>query len=308
MLKTIRNLISMTLPSSKLNKDISIIYNHCDDLKPLDISELSLTTPMKKKVLNLREKNKHITITRKNKKLTLIIPYRNREEHLKIFLPTIEKILQEQSIDYEIIIAEQDDTNFFNKAKLMNIAALHADKASDYFVFHDVDSIPHNVNYKYCNHTVRLFNYIKRDSEYEEYPQTVFGGAILIPKNIFFEINGFANNYWQWGKEDDDFLLRHLFKGYIPLYETTAKLSMLPHPRALTVDVHGNIANNKKILQENKKLSDKNKQTFSKFKRDITTQENDGINTLENYTITSITTKDRVKTIKIKFIMESLKH
>ncbi len=300
MLKTIQNFILMLLPSSKLNQDVSITYNQCDDLKPLNIHELSLTSLMKKKVLNLRKQNSHITITRANKKLTLIIPYRNRKEHLKIFLPTIIKELDTQNIDYEIIIAEQDDNNFFNKAKLMNIAALHADEKSDYFVFHDVDSIPLDVNYKYCNHTVRLFNYIKRDSEYEEYPQTVFGGAILIPKNIFFDINGFANNYWQWGKEDDDFLLRHLFKGYIPLYETNAKLSMLPHPRALTIDVHGNVATDTKTLKENKKLSDTNKQTFSKFKRGITSQENDGINNIKDYKINSITVNGTIKTIKIQ--------
>jgi len=256
---------------------------------------------MKKKILQIRQKNSQINIIRENKKLSLIIPYRNREEHLEQFIPIVQQRLKEQNIDYEIIIAEQDDNIFFNKAKLMNIAALHADKNSQYFIFHDVDSIATNIDYRYSNQTIKLFNYIKREKDFEEYPQTVFGGAILIPKDIFNEINGFSNNYWQWGKEDDDFLLRHLLKGKIPLYDTKGKITMLPHPRALLADNDGKPTNDKNILKQNKKLSDRNKKIFSQFKRGIINQDNDGINSIENFKITSITTKNKIKTIKIKF-------
>jgi len=300
-MESLKQMLSLLLPSSKLNTDIKINHNEYPNLKPLRIHELSLTAPMKKKILDIREKNRHINIIREQKKLSLIIPYRNREEHLKIFLPTIEQELQQQNIDYEIIIAQQDDTLPFNRAKLMNIAVIHARRDSDYFIFHDVDAIPYDINYTFCNHTIKLFNYIKRETKYEEYPQTVFGGVTLVPKNIFFDINGFSNNYWQWGKEDDDFLLRHLFKGYIPLYDTIGKLNMLPHPRALMTDTKGNQTTNKIILKENKKLSNNNKKQFSKFKRGITYQDDDGLNSLTNYTINSIETKDKIKTIKIKF-------
>ncbi|SFV65482.1 putative UDPgalactose-glucose galactosyltransferase [hydrothermal vent metagenome] len=299
--KKIDNLRRMILPSSKLVKDIDIAYSKCGTLKPISIAELSLIQPIKKELLSLRKKNQNIPIYRENKKLTLIVPYRNRKEHLKEFLPFIQKLLNEQKIDYEIIIAEQDDTLPFNRAKLMNIAVLHTAKESAYFIFHDVDALPYNVDYRFCNQTVKTFNYIKRELEYEEYPQTVFGGVTLVPKDIFYDINGFANNYWQWGKEDDDFLLRHLFKGYVPFYDTKGKLDMLPHPRALMTDSSGNHTTDKKILQQNKKLSDKNKQIFSKFKRGITSQEKDGINSVKDYKINGIIQADRVKTIKIAF-------
>jgi len=300
-MKKIKQLVLMILPSSKVGDDVNIQYNQCGTLQPISIKELSLTLPMKKKVLNIRKKNAKIDILRENKKLTLIIPYRNRKEHLEKFLPFIQNVLIEQNIDYEIIIAEQDDKHFFNRAKLMNVAALHADKESDYFIFHDVDALPHNVDYRYCNQTVKTFNYIKREKEYEEYPQTVFGGVTLVPKNIFYDINGFSNNYWQWGKEDDDFLLRHLLKGYIPFFDTVGKLDMLPHPRALMADNEGNETKDKKILQKNKQLSNQNKKIFSRFKRGLTSQENDGINNVKDYVITSTTFKDRIKTIKVQF-------
>lgn len=300
-MNTFKKLTYTFLPSSKLKRDIQIKYTHCGTLKPLIISELSLTAPMKKKIFQKREENHNVNLYRDNKKLSLIIPYRNREEHLKQFLPFIENELQKQNLNYEIIIAQQDDKNFFNRAKLMNIAVLHADKESAYFIFHDVDAIPYNVDYSFCNQTVKTFNYIKRESEYERYPQTVFGGVTLVPKEIFYAINGFANNYWQWGKEDDDFLLRHLAKGYAPFYDTEGKLDMLPHPRALMTDSSGKQTTDKKVLQQNKKLSDKNKHIFSKFKRGLTSQENDGINNVKDYKINSITLQDKVKIINIEF-------
>jgi len=296
-----KQFILMTLPSSKLKKDIEIKYNQCGNLKPISIKELSLSLPMKKKIFDIREQNSNQQVFRENKKLTLIIPYRNREEHLQIFLPFIQNLLTKQNINYEIIIAEQDDKNFFNRAKLMNIAALHADTQSDYFIFHDVDALAYNVDYRYSNNTLKTFSYIKREKEYEEYPQTVFGGVTLVPKDIFYDINGFSNNYWQWGKEDDDFLLRHLLKGYVPFYDTQGKIDMLPHPRALMSDNSGNPTTDKMILQQNKKLSNRNKQIFSKFKRGITFQEDDGINNLQDYIITDVLLNDRVKTIKIQF-------
>ncbi len=301
IIQEIQQFLLMILPSSKLNNDVNIQYNQCSVLKPISIKELSLTFPMKRKILNIRKNNAAISIAREQKKLTLIIPYRNRQKHLEQFLPFIQNILNQQNINYEIIVAEQDDTNFFNRAKLMNVAVLHANQESDYFIFHDVDALPYNVDYRYCNQTVKTFNYIKREQEYEEYPQTVFGGVTLVPKDIFYSINGFSNHYWQWGKEDDDFLLRHLLKGYIPFFDNNGKLDMLPHPRALMTDNEGNETQDKEIIQRNKVLSDTNKKIFSKFKRGLTSQYDDGINNVKDYVITSTTVEDRVKTIKIQF-------
>jgi len=300
-MKKVTNALLMLLPSSKLKQDVQISYNQLENLKPISIKEISLTSFMKHKILEIRKHNNNITIQRDNKKLSVIIPYRNRAAHLKNFLPALQNRLKFQEIDYEIIIAEQDDTLPFNRAKLMNIGTLNARQDSSYYIYHDVDAMPTNIDYRYCNQTLKLFNYIKRKTVFEEYPETVFGGVTLVPKQIFFNINGFSNKYWQWGKEDDDFLFRHLLKGYVPFFDTQGKLDMLPHPRALSLDTHGNVANNNKILKMNQKYSQKNKKTFSKFKRGVLNQDLDGVNSLNNYTITSIETLDKIKTIKIKF-------
>jgi len=294
-------LLNKLLPSSKLNQDIHIHYNKLDNIEPISLRELSLIKPIKNQLIKLYT-NKKVHIERDNsKKLSLIIPYRKREEHLKEFIPFMHSYLQKQKIDYEIIIVTQDDEMPFNRAKLMNIGAKYSREESDYFIFHDVDLLPQNINYNFCNHTQRLFTYIEDNGSNKEYAQQIFGGVTLVPKKLFYEINGFSNNYWQWGKEDDDFLMRHLFKGLTPLVDTKGKLKALKHPKSLTRDNKGNYTENKKILHKNKKLYKKNKKLFSNFKRGLTEQEQDGINNIHNYTIIEETSINRIKTILVNF-------
>ena len=42
---------------------------------------------------------------------------------------------------------------------------------------------------------------------YEEY----FGVAVAISPNNYRKINGFSNQFWGWGSEDDDFYNRLVF-------------------------------------------------------------------------------------------------
>jgi hypothetical protein len=67
-------------------------------------------------------------------KYSIIISYRNREEHLSILLPRLKEIFINTS--YEIIIAEQDNDEKFQKNSLYNIATEKA--TGDIFIFHDI--------------------------------------------------------------------------------------------------------------------------------------------------------------------------
>ena len=162
-------ILNKLLPSSKLNRDIKIHYNKIDNLEPISLRELSLIRPIKNQFIQAFT-NKKIHIEKDpSKKLSLIVPYRKREEHLKEFIPFMHNYLTKQNIDYEIIVVVQDDNQAFNKAKLMNIAALYTKDLSDYFIFHDVDMLPKNTDYRYTNHTQRLLNYTKERGVKEEY-------------------------------------------------------------------------------------------------------------------------------------------
>ena len=54
-------------------------------------------------------------------KLGIIVPYRDRESHLKKFTDGIRTYFKENKVDYEVIIVEQSDDKPFNRGKLFNI-------------------------------------------------------------------------------------------------------------------------------------------------------------------------------------------
>ena len=54
-------------------------------------------------------------------KLGVIVPYRDREEHLSIFKKHITEYLNREKIQFELIVVEQSDDKPFNRGKLLNI-------------------------------------------------------------------------------------------------------------------------------------------------------------------------------------------
>ena len=58
-----------------------------------------------------------------SEKLAIIVPYRDREEHLSKFLPAMKKCDFLDGIDYEIMIVEQEEGKPFNRGKLLNVGA-----------------------------------------------------------------------------------------------------------------------------------------------------------------------------------------
>lgn len=159
------------------------------------------------------------------KKLGVIVPYRNRYEHLLKFKMAIQAKLYEAKIPYELIIVEQDDTANFNRGKLLNVGFIEAEKLGcDYVCFHDVDMIPQKVDYSYSDNPVHLATQFIPFDEY-------FGGITMFPMEHFKKINGFSNKYWGWGFEDDDLLWRCKLKGIplasLPVTDTGANTAAL---------------------------------------------------------------------------------
>ncbi|KAM9100494.1 beta-1,4-galactosyltransferase 1 isoform X2 [Sarcophilus harrisii] len=140
-------------------------------------------------------------------KVAIIIPFRNRDEHLRYWLYYLHPFLQRQQLDYGIYVINQDGDETFNRAKLLNIGFQEALKEYDYdcFVFSDVDLIPMDDRNTYkCFEQPRHLS-VSMDKfgfslPYNQY----FGGVSALSKEQFLKINGFPNNYWGWGGEDDD--------------------------------------------------------------------------------------------------------
>ncbi|KAL1777142.1 beta-1,4-galactosyltransferase 1 [Sigmodon hispidus] len=149
-------------------------------------------------------------------KVAIIIPFRNRQEHLKYWLYYLHPVLQRQQLDYGIYVINQAGDTMFNRAKLLNIGFQEALKDSDYncFVFSDVDLIPmddHNAYrcFSQPRHISVAMDKFGFSLPYVQY----FGGVSALSKQQFLAINGFPNNYWGWGGEDDDIFNRIVHKG-----------------------------------------------------------------------------------------------
>jgi hypothetical protein len=173
------------------------------------------------------------------KKLSIVVPYRNREQHLSQFIPFMEEYLKHLSNgkDYEsrIVIVEQDDEKPFNRGKLLNIGFAES-KDCDYFCFHDVDMLPVNSDYSPVDSPTHMAAEAEQFGwklPYDGY----FGGVTMFDKESFEKINGYANEYWGWGAEDDDILTRcSIMK--VPTFRKPGRYRSLAHERVISNDLY----------------------------------------------------------------------
>ncbi|XP_043961093.1 beta-1,4-galactosyltransferase 2-like isoform X2 [Gambusia affinis] len=176
-------------------------------------------------------------------KVVVIIPFRNRYEHLTHWLFYLHPVLMRQQLDYGVYVINQDGDGTFNRAKLMNIGFVEALIEYDYdcFVFSDVDLIPLDDRnlYRCSDHPRHLsvaidkFNYILSS-------QTAFGGVSLLTKEQFLKVNGFSNTFWGWGGEDDDLYNRITVRG-MSITRPDARIArykMIKHGRDLHNEVN----------------------------------------------------------------------
>ena len=143
--------------------------------------------------------------------LVIVIPYRDRQEHLDIFRPHMETYLKD--LPYTIMVVEQYGEKLFNRGKLINVGFTIANRINKdvYFSSHDVDFIPERGDYSRPTHMVHLGTHVEQFG-YRFHPKKYefFGGVNLFPAEDFIKVDGFGNNFWGWGAEDDD--LRFRFK------------------------------------------------------------------------------------------------
>ncbi|CAK1555896.1 unnamed protein product [Leptosia nina] len=146
-------------------------------------------------------------------KVAIIVPFRDRHQHLAIFLNHMHPFLMKQQIEYGIFIVEQNDTSAFNRAKLMNIGFVESQKKKpggwQCFIFHDIDLLPLDSRNLYScpeqpRHMSASIDKLKFTLPYDG----IFGGVSAMTLEQFTKVNGFSNRYWGWGGEDDDMFHR----------------------------------------------------------------------------------------------------
>jgi glycosyltransferase involved in cell wall biosynthesis len=165
-------------------------------------------------------------------KYSIIIPYRNREEHLQILLPVLLEKFKNES--FEIIVSEQNNTDNFQIACVQNIAYEYA--RGDILIFHQVDYVPsEDVSYEVVdmpilpakvglfldksNTSLRDFSDIPAGyrSWSEQIDDRFYGGVICMKRHHFEAINGFNPLYKGWGNEDEDLRERFVWAN-IPVH------------------------------------------------------------------------------------------
>jgi hypothetical protein len=171
-------------------------------------------------------------------KLAIIVPYRDRQEHLDVFVPHMREFLKDKGIDYTIFIVEQSDDRPFNYGKLCNAAVKEISEEYTYFAFHDIDMLPINdeCDYTWPEVPLHLATNVEAHEEKLPYPQ-YFGGVVLINREDFEDVNGYSNEYYGYGFEDLDLLYR-IERAGLPLetfydknktYSNYDELDVLPY-------------------------------------------------------------------------------
>uniref|UniRef100_A0A0N4ZI43 Beta-1,4-galactosyltransferase n=1 Tax=Parastrongyloides trichosuri TaxID=131310 RepID=A0A0N4ZI43_PARTI len=121
------------------------------------------------------------------------------------------EILQRQYINYIIFVLESFGNGTFNKGKLFNAGFVEAMKLYkfDCVILHDVDLIPENDKNIYeCSKQPRHMALYINIYNYTFGEPLHLGGATAITVEQFKKINGFNNNFWGHGYEDNDLYSR----------------------------------------------------------------------------------------------------
>jgi len=131
------------------------------------------------------------------KNYCFIIPNRNREETLKTTKNKIYEYIKKNNILADIWIINQNNNINWNKGTTLNIGFKILESFYDYFVFNDGDIyLTKNIKPFLSPNNLELLHLYGYDH--------CIGGIFIINKNDFKLINGFSNNYFNWGREDTD--------------------------------------------------------------------------------------------------------
>jgi len=219
-----------------------------------------------------------------NSKIAIIVPYRDlhpaqkRAEHLKQFIAYMGSFMKKainkfsNSSIFHIFIVEQSPDHKFNRGALLNLGFVEASKQGyNVFIFHDVDLLPGDSLLLYYVkipeipiHIARCWDRYKG----EEY----LGGIISISGKNFTELNGYPNNYWGWGGEDDELRRR--------VNDINLQIENPKEENCEITDLEGmNLQEKLQVLRENEDWKNMRKREL-KEEHSSTWQDN-GVNSIE---------------------------
>ena len=166
------------------------------------------------------------------KSLAIVVPYRDRAEHLGRFIPHVLAYFERDKLDRQISVSihivEQSASAPFNRGKIKNCGFMLARDQADYVCFHDVDYLPIWADYSWSPKPARLAWY---GLSLRENWETFFGAVVLFDKAAFERVNGYPNVYWGWGPEDKELGMRCVAAG-LGFDRRDGTYRALPHKHA----------------------------------------------------------------------------
>jgi hypothetical protein len=222
--------------SKVINSDIVIIYDSTLHYDNIDMKLVDTLHDMKKSVIvyddsillqfgiyNKDIKNKYPVLTNYYNsdlcinpnsyapKRVFIIPYRNRNVQLNLFMNHMRWIFKEMKWkygeDYSIVVSHQKDERSFNRGGMRNLGFEYIKQKYPLaykdivFIFNDVDTFPtqpYILGDYWCNRH-EVIQYYGHENN--------LGGIVGICGLDFEQVNGYPN-LWKWGGEDNIFYQR----------------------------------------------------------------------------------------------------
>ena len=125
----------------------------------------------------------------------VLIPFRDTPDGLRLSqLQTLENVLRENKILYDVIVQENDYP--FNRGILLNEGVLR-NPNYDYYIFHDCDLVPdYNLikHYRYMPPKPVHLGY--RGQRWSSSKLTFIGGVFSISKKDFIKVFKESSIYW----------------------------------------------------------------------------------------------------------------
>ena len=191
----------------------------------------------------------HILVPFRHNEILENKPHQNRNTQLKNFksymtedfLPDIISNFRKDGIKATAkitIIKQTHDSKRFNRGALLNVGFIeNADDDADAFIFHDVDLLPNENMKEYYAKKYKPTDIVHFAGAWNRYSNRDYiGGVTLIGKDVFKRINGFPNDYWGWGGEDDEIRRRlqtnNLYKNLKKIRVTDGYLDLENIPTA----------------------------------------------------------------------------
>ena len=217
--------IQISILRNILNQDLKTLYEGLPELEKNKIDALPIRDKfmLLKNLLKNKKDSSHHTPPfgpppkniSEGTKTAIIIPFRDntkdkpRMKQLNQLSAYFDNYLKD--IKFEIFVVEQsDDGRKFNRGQLLNIGFEYAVMyGCTNFIFHDVDLLPSEELKEYYENvpTDKPVHIAAVWDRYNGNPN-YFGGIVAFNKTMFEKINGYPNNFWGWGGEDDELYKR----------------------------------------------------------------------------------------------------